>query len=101
MIKKNTPLPITQTKRFKITGEDPASFDVYVYQGKKEIPNKDYLIGKISLKKFLLNPNKEQDIEVTFFVDVSGRISVFAKELTSQEELEVILENTKTISYQK
>lgn len=101
MIKKNTPIPICQSEVLTIKNNDEANMDIQIHQGVNEVTKRDHLIGRISLKDFLIEGQGEIQVKVSVLIDMNGLLSILIKNMQTHEERKIILENIRSVSYRK
>lgn len=92
IIEKNTTIPADNNKVFTTAEDNQSSVSVRVFQGEREIAEKNELLGEFELTDIPAAPAGEPRIEVTFSLNESGIVSVSAEELSSNTSKEITVE---------
>ncbi|MCL2347428.1 MAG: Hsp70 family protein [Planctomycetaceae bacterium] len=92
MIPRNTPLPFSKSQLFQTNKADQERISVQVLEGDAPDPIACSLLGKCRIKGFPAHLPKGTPVEVTYAFDKSGRISVSAREKTTNCEASIEIE---------
>lgn len=92
MIPRNTPLPVSVTQTFQTNKENQQRISVQVVEGEAPDPVACSLLGKCRITELPENLPKGSPVEVTYSFDKSGRISVAAREKTTNKEAKIDIE---------
>lgn len=92
IIEKNTTIPADNNKVFTTAEDNQSSVSVRVFQGEREIADKNELLGEFELTDIPPAPAGEPRIEVTFSLNESGIVSVSAEELSTNKSKEITVE---------
>jgi molecular chaperone DnaK len=95
IIPKNTPLPIKKSQKYTTDSPAESSIKVKVYQGERQIANKNFLIGEFVFDK--VSMGGVPIIEISFKVDLNSIISVTAIDRKSGSETNIIIKDIKPI----
>ena len=94
MLPRGTPLPTTHTEIFSTASDDQPSVEVAVIQGERAFAKDDRAIGKFQLLGIPPAPRGVPQVQVTFAVDATGRLSVTALDLATKQARDVRVEGT-------
>ena len=83
LILRNNSLPIRVTEQFSTSVDNQTSVEINIYQGEREFVRDCRLIGKFILRNIPPMPAGLPRIEVEFFVDANGILTVNARECRS------------------
>lgn len=110
IIRRNTTIPITETKIFTTTIDDQDEVEVHILQGERKVASENISLGKFILSGIRKAPKGTPRIEVSFDIDVNSIVHVAAKDLDtgkeqkvkvsskvgfSQEEIEVLIKDSE------
>lgn len=97
IIKRNTPLPSSESHVFTTAVDDQTSVDVHVLQGEREMAVDNISLGEFHLTGIPVLPRGVPKIEVTFDVDVDGIVHVCAQDLFSGAEESIKVVSSKDL----
>ncbi|MEW5854770.1 MAG: Hsp70 family protein [Myxococcota bacterium] len=83
VITKNTPLPIEEVRTIHTHRDGQTEIRVRVYQGEAPDVRNNRFVGELRIKDLPLGPAGTVGVEVTFEVDVGGRLNVTARQVGS------------------
>ncbi|MDT8445943.1 MAG: Fe-S protein assembly chaperone HscA [bacterium] len=89
MIIKNASIPAKATEIFSTSVDNQTGIDLNIFQGEREFIKDCRKLGQFKLKGIPPMPAGLPKVEVTFFVDNNGLLTVSAKELRSEASAEI------------
>lgn len=98
MIEANTTIPATHKEIFSTAADNQPSVEIQVQQGERPFAKDNKTIGVFQLDGILPAPRGVPQIEVTFNIDANGILSVSAKDLGTQKENHITIQNPNSLS---
>ncbi|WP_129115741.1 molecular chaperone DnaK [Halegenticoccus tardaugens] len=98
LIEKNTTIPTEESKIFTTAAANQTSVQVRVFQGEREIANKNELLGEFQLSGIPPAPAGTPQIEVTFNIDENGIVNVSAEDKGSGNAESITIEGGAGLS---
>ncbi|WP_336361198.1 molecular chaperone DnaK [Haladaptatus sp. ZSTT2] len=98
LIEKNTTIPTEESKVFTTAAPNQTSVQVRVFQGEREIANKNELLGEFQLTGIPPAPAGTPQIEVTFNIDENGIVNVEAEDKGSGNAESITIEGGAGLS---
>jgi molecular chaperone DnaK len=98
LIDKNTTIPTEESKVFTTAADNQTSVQVRVFQGEREIAEKNELLGEFQLGGIPPSPAGMPQIEVTFNIDENGIVSVEAEDQASGSAESITIEGGAGLS---
>ena len=98
LIEKNTTIPTEESKIFTTAADNQTSVQVRVFQGEREIAEKNELLGEFHLTGIPPAPAGTPQIEVTFSIDENGIVNVAAEDKGTGETEEITIEGGAGLS---
>ncbi len=98
MIKRNTTIPTSHTQSFTTYEDGQTSVSVNILQGERVEASNNRSLGKFVLDGILPAPSGVPDIKVKFDIDVNGILSVSAKDMVTDKEASITINNNDSIS---
>jgi molecular chaperone DnaK len=98
LIDRNTTVPTSRTQAFSTASDNQRKVEIQVYQGEREIAERNHLLGKFELDGLPPAPRGVPQIDVTFDIDANGILSVSAKERESGREQRVNVSGASRLS---
>lgn len=98
MIEANTTIPATHKEVFSTASDNQPSVEIQVQQGERPFAKDNKTIGVFQLDGILPAPRGVPQIEVTFNIDANGILSVSAKDLGTQKENHITIQNPNSLS---
>ncbi|MGL6227024.1 MAG: molecular chaperone DnaK [Thermoguttaceae bacterium] len=98
LVEKNTTIPVEKKQVFSTADDNQNAVTIKVYQGERDIAAHNRLLGQFNLEGILPAPRGVPQIEVTFDLDANGILSVSAKDLGTQKEQKVRIEQSSGLS---
>lgn len=98
MIEANTTIPTEKKEVFTTASDNQPAVEIVVLQGERPFARDNKTIGRFQLDGILPAPRGVPQIEVTFSIDANGILSVFAKDLGTQKEQHITIQNPNSLS---
>jgi len=98
LIEKNTTIPTEESKIFTTAADNQTSVQVRVFQGEREIANKNELLGEFQLTGIPPAPAGTPQIEVSFNIDENGIVNVSAEDKGGGNREEITIEGGAGLS---
>jgi molecular chaperone DnaK len=93
LIERNTSIPTRKTKTFTTAEDNQPSVEIHVLQGESEMAAFNKALGKFQLAGILPAPRGLMQVEVAFDIDANGIIHVHAKNLATDNEQQIRIED--------
>ena len=94
IIERNSCIPIKITKKFTTDSDNENEINIKIYEGERKLVKDNFLIGNFLLKGIEKAKKGVPVIEITFSVDVNGIINVSAKDIRSESESTITIDNS-------
>lgn len=94
VIKRNTTIPASVTKRYTTSADNQRSAEVEVYQGEYPLAEQNYFLGNFVIGDIPRGKAKTQSLDVTFSYDADGLLVVTAKIVSTGQEASVEVDLT-------
>jgi len=91
ILKRNTPIPIKQSKIYSTASDNQESVEVQVYQGEHPMSDHNVKLASFMLRGIEPSPAGDPEIEVTFDVDEDGILHVAGKDIQTGNYQEVTI----------
>jgi molecular chaperone DnaK len=98
LIEKNTAIPTEESKVFTTAADNQTSVQVRVFQGEREIADKNEFLGDFHLSGIPPSPAGVPEIEVTFKIDADGIVNVEAEDKGSGNAESITIEGGAGLS---
>src|SRR5438067_414956 len=98
LIPRNTTIPTSKKETFSTAADNQNAVTINVLQGEREFARDNRLLGTFNLEGIPPAPRGVPQIEVTFNVDVNGILTVSAKDLGTQKENKITVQNAGGLS---
>ncbi|MFP8889335.1 molecular chaperone DnaK [Natrialbaceae archaeon A-CW2] len=98
LIEKNTTIPTEESKIFTTAADNQTSVQVRVFQGERELANKNEQLGEFHLTGIPPAPAGTPQIEVTFSIDENGIVNVSAEDKGTGTSEEITIEGGAGLS---
>ncbi len=89
VISRNTAIPVTRKRLFTTVTDDQQSVEIHVVQGNQARAQANVSLGRFLLTGIRAGRSGEPRIEVSFDIDVDGKVSVSAKDLDTGAAQEI------------
>jgi molecular chaperone DnaK len=98
LVDRNTTIPAEKKKVFSTAADSQTAVTVRVFQGERPMANDNRLLGEFNLEGIPPAPRGMPQIEVKFDIDQNGILSVSAKDLGTNKEASVRIEESAGLS---
>src|SRR5688500_16665307 len=98
LISRNTTIPTSKKETFSTAADNQNAVTINVLQGEREFARDNRLLGTFNLEGIPPAPRGVPQIEVTFNIDVNGILNVSAKDLGTQKENKITVQNSGGLS---
>ena len=98
LVEKNTTIPVDRKQVFSTADDNQTAVTIKVYQGEREIASANRLLGQFNLENIPPAPRGIPQIEVSFDIDANGILNVKAKDLGTQKEQKIRIEQSSGLS---
>lgn len=98
LIERNTTIPTTKSQIFSTAADNQPAVDINVLQGERSMAKDNKQLGLFKLDGIEPAPRGVPQIEVTFSIDVNGIVNVKAKDLKTQKEQSIVIQNSSGLS---
>ena len=88
----------TKSQVFSTAADNQPAVDINVLQGERSMAKDNKQLGLFKLDGIEPAPRGVPQIEVTFSIDVNGIVNVKAKDLKSQKEQSIVIQNSTGLS---
>ena len=93
LIDRNTTIPTSKSQIFSTAADNQPAVDIHVLQGERQMASDNKTLGRFQLTDIPPAPRGVPQIEVTFSIDVNGIVSVTAKDLGTNKEQSITIQN--------
>ena len=98
LVERNTTIPVEKKQVFSTADNNQSAVTIKVFQGEREMAEHNRLLGQFNLEGIPPAPRGIPQIEVTFDLDANGILNVAAKDLGTQKEQKVRIEQSSGLS---
>ncbi len=98
LVERNTTLPVHYSQVFSTASSYQTSVDIHVLQGERPMAKDNKTIGTFRLKGIKRAPAGVPKIEVTFDIDANGILTVSAKDLDTNKEQSIVIDDSERMS---
>ena len=98
LVERNTTIPTTKKQVFSTAENNQSAVTVRVFQGERPMANDNRLLGQFNLDGIPAAPRGIPQIEVCFDIDSNGILNVSAKDLGTNRETSVRIEQSSGLS---
>lgn len=98
LIERNTTIPTTKSQIFSTAADNQPAVDINVLQGERSMAKDNKQLGLFKLDGIEPAPRGIPQIEVTFSIDVNGIVNVKAKDMKTQKEQSIVIQNSTGLS---
>ena len=98
LIERNTTIPTTKSQIFSTAVDNQPAVDINVLQGERSMAKDNKQLGLFKLDGIQPAPRGVPQIEVTFNIDVNGIVNVKAKDMSTQKEQSITIQNSTGLS---
>ena len=93
VIRRNTPIPVRESKIFTTTENSQELVSITVLQGESEVADRNKLLGMFNLTGIPSADAGTPRIEVAFDIDTDGILHVSAQDVNTKKSQSVIITN--------
>jgi molecular chaperone DnaK len=98
LVERNTTIPTDKKQVFSTAADNQTAVTVSVYQGERPMARDNRLLGQFNLEGIPPSPRGGPQIEVKFDIDANGILNVSAKDLGSNKEQTVRIEQSSGLT---
>ena len=98
LVERNTTVPTERKQVFSTAADNQTAVTVSVFQGERPMARDNRLLGQFNLEGIPPSPRGTPQIEVKFDIDANGILSVSAKDLGSNKEQTVRIEQSSGLN---
>ena len=98
LIPANTTIPTSKTQIFSTAVDNQPAVSIVVLQGERPMSKDNKVIGRFDLDGIAPAPRGVPQIEVKFDIDANGILSVSAKDLATQKEQHITINNQNSLT---
>jgi molecular chaperone DnaK len=98
LVVRNTTIPAEKKSVFSTAEDNQTAVTVKVYQGERKMAIKNRLLGEFNLEGIPAAPRGVPQVEVKFDIDADGILQVTARDLGSEKEATVRIEESAGLS---
>ena len=93
LIKRGTQIPFTNEKTYQTSADNQTTVNIAIYEGERKYTKYNHLLGNVELYNLPKKKKGEVKIDVKFFVDVNGILSVTATEKSTGNSIDTKIKN--------
>lgn len=94
IVERNTTIPVEKKQVFSTAADNQPAVTVKVFQGERKMAQNNKVLGEFNLEGIPPAPRGVPQIEVRFDIDQNGILNVSAKDLGTQKEASVRIEDS-------
>ena len=98
LIPRNTTIPTTKSQIFSTAADNQPAVDINVLQGERAMAKDNKQLGLFKLDGIEPAPRGIPQIEVSFDIDVNGIVNVKAKDIKTNKEQSITIQNSTGLS---
>lgn len=98
VIPRNTTIPVTKSQIFSTAVDNQPAVDVHVVQGERQFAKDNKSLGNFNLAGIEPAPRGVPQIEISFSLDANGILNVKAKDLKTNKETSITIQNNDGLS---
>lgn len=98
LVDRNTTIPAERKQTFSTAADNQTAVTIKVFQGERSMARDNRLLGEFNLEGIPAAPRGVPQIEVSFDIDQNGILNVSAKDLGTNKEASVRIEESSGLS---
>jgi len=98
LVERNTTIPTERKQVFSTAADNQTAVTVSVFQGERPMAHDNRLLGQFNLEGIPPAPRGMPQIEVKFDIDANGILNVSAKDMGTNKEAKVRIEQSSGLS---
>lgn len=98
IVERNTTIPLQKKQVFSTAADNQDTVTVHVLQGERQMAADNKSLGIFNLGGIEPAPRGVPQIEVSFDIDVNGILKVNAKDLKTQKQQDITIQDSGTLS---
>ncbi|MEE3928489.1 molecular chaperone DnaK [Mycoplasmopsis ciconiae] len=98
LIPRNTTIPVVKSQIFSTAADNQSEVTISVVQGERPLARDNKMLGQFNLSGIEPAPRGVPQIEVSFSIDVNGITKVTAKDLKTNKEQTITIQNSSKLS---
>ncbi|MFW6171074.1 MAG: molecular chaperone DnaK [Planctomycetota bacterium] len=98
LVERNTTIPVEKKNTFSTAADGQTAVTVKVFQGERKMAAHNRLLGEFNLEDIPPAPRGVPQIEVKFDIDQNGILHVSARDLGTQKEANIRIEQSSGLS---
>lgn len=97
LIKRNTTIPVSESKIFSTAVDNQPAVDINVVQGERPMAKDNKSLGTFTLSGIDPAPKGVPQIQITFNIDANGIMNVTAKDLKNNKEASITIKGSTNL----
>lgn len=97
LIKRNTTIPVSESKIFSTAADNQPAVDINVVQGERPMAKDNKSLGTFTLSGIDPAPKGVPQIQITFNIDANGIMNVTAKDLKNNKEASITIKGSTNL----
>ena len=93
LVKRGSKIPCKNTKLYKTSEDYQTEVKIDIYEGEKKFVKYNHVLGQVCMSNLPKKKKGEVKIEVNFFIDVNGILSVSATEKATGQSIKTTIKN--------
>ena len=98
LIKRNTTIPVSESKIFSTAVDNQPAVDINVVQGERPMARDNKSLGTFTLSGIDPAPKGVPQIEITFNIDANGIMNVTAKDKKNNKEASITIKGSSNLN---
>ena len=98
LIKRNTTIPVSESKIFSTAADNQPAVDIHVVQGERPMAKDNKSLGTFTLSGIDPAPKGVPQIQITFNIDANGIMNVTAKDLKNNKEASITIKGSTNLN---